>query len=214
MILQHEREKVIIIAQRALATGLVPLTFGNFSLRDQEKGMFCITPSGMDYDDLIPEDIVVLDLDGRVVEGNRKPSVETRLHRMIYEKRPDVNGVCHTHSTYATAWASCGVKFPIIVEEVAALVGETLGKSAYQQTGTEELARSVVEALGEKQAALISNHGLVAVGPDLDKAFANAVAVEEGAKIAYLAKNIGEMKELPKSVCRKVHQWAAKNYGQ
>lgn len=214
MILQREREKVIIIAQKALASGLVPLTFGNFSVRDKKSGLFCITPSGMEYDDIIPEDIVVMDLNGKVVDGHRKPSVETRLHRLIYERRSDVFGVCHTHSTYATAWASCEVRFPIIVEEVASLVGETLGRSAYHPTGSEELAQAAAEALGEKQAVLMSNHGLVAVGADLDKALINAVVVEEGARIAYMAKNIGEMKELSKSECRKVRKWALEHYGQ
>jgi len=214
MILKENRDIVIAIAKKSKEIGLIPLTFGNFSLRDKETGYICITPSGMDYDQLSTEDIVIVDIEGKIVEGHRKPSVETPMHCKVYCKRNDVYGVCHTHSPYATAWACCNVDFPVLVEELAALVGDRLAKAAYCQTGTAELAEVVVAALQDKEAVLMSNHGLLAVGTDLNKAFMNAVVVEEGAKIAYFTRSIGEMSIIPQTVCRKVRKWVKENYGQ
>jgi L-ribulose-5-phosphate 4-epimerase len=214
MILKEKRDQVIAIARKSKEIGLVPLTFGNFSLRDKKTGYICITPSGMDYDELCSEDIVIVDIDGRIIEGQRKPSVETPMHCKVYNRRNDVYGLCHTHSPYATAWACCNIDFPILVEELAALVGEKLPKAAYRQTGTAELAEVVVAALQDKAAVLMSNHGFLAVGRDLNEAFTNAIVVEEGAKIAYYTRSIGEAKLIPKTVCRKVRNWVKENYGQ
>ncbi|PKM88943.1 MAG: class II aldolase family protein, partial [Firmicutes bacterium HGW-Firmicutes-12] len=97
MILKENRDIVIAIAKKSKEIGLIPLTFGNFSLRDKETGYICITPSGMDYDQLSTEDIVIVDIEGKIVEGHRKPSVETPMHCKVYCKRNDVYGVCHTH---------------------------------------------------------------------------------------------------------------------
>lgn len=214
MLLREERQKVITVAKKARDIGLVPLTFGNFSLKDRKTGYFCITPSGMDYGELYPEDIVVVDPEGNIIEGLRKPSVEMPMHRLIYKNREDVFGICHTHSTYATAWASCDTEFPVLVAELAALVGDKLAKAPYCQFGTLDFAEKVAASLQDKQAVLLSNHGLLAVGRDLDKAYANAVVVEEGAKIAYLALNIGKPLAIAKTECRKVRKWVQKNYGQ
>lgn len=214
MLLEAYRQKVIKTAQKTQAAGLVPLTFGNFSLRDTSSGYICITPSGMEYEALTPRDIVVLDIDGNILDGKRKPSVETPLHLAIYRQRKDIAGICHTHSTYATAWASCDAGFPILVAELAGLVGDQVGIAPYKPLGTRELAEAVVAALQDKDAVLLSNHGLVAVGWDLDVAFNNAVVVEEGAKIAYLAAGLGKMKPLPAGECRRLREWIQKNYGQ
>jgi len=214
MLLEEERKKVIAVAKKARNIGLVPLTFGNFSIRDRNTGYICITPSGIDYDELCAEDIVVIDLEGKVVEGLRKPSVETPMHKLVYQKREDVFGICHTHSPYATAWASCDVEFPILVAELAGLVGDRLAKAPYCQFGTMDFAEVVTACLQDKQAVLLSNHGLLTVGSDLDNAFVNAVIVEEGAKIACFAYNIGEPRLIPKTECRKVRKWVTKNYGQ
>lgn len=214
MLLKEERLKVIAIAKKARNTGLIPLTFGNFSIRDRKTGYICITPSGMDYDELGVEDIVVIDLAGNVIHGVRKPSVEFPMHRLVYQRREDVFGICHTHSSYATAWASCDVEFPILVAELAGLVGDRIVKAPYCQFGTADFAEVVVCSLQDKQAVLLSNHGLLTVGADLDIAFANAVIVEEGAKIAYFAYNIGKPRSIAKTECRKVRKWVVKNYGQ
>lgn len=215
VLLSFQREKVISVAQSARRMGLVVLTFGNFSLRDEETGYICITPSGMDYDELKPEDIVVVNRDGAVIEGRRTPSVETPLHCAVYRHRNDVFGVCHTHSVFATAWACCNVPFPVIVAELAVLVGGRLDTAPYRPLGTPELAEAVVKTLGGvKHAVLMANHGVLTVGADLDAALRNALTVEKGAKTAYLARGIGQVNVIEENECEKLQAWAKARYGQ
>ncbi|MDD4665546.1 MAG: class II aldolase/adducin family protein [Clostridia bacterium] len=214
MLLEKQREEVIKIALKAQQLGLIALTFGNFSLRDQETGYVCITPSGMDYEDLEAADIVVMDDQGKIIDGQRKPSVETPMHTMVYRKRKDVCGVVHTHSVFATAWASCYVEFPVIAAELAALVGEPVKTAPYRRMGSMELAEIVSETLQDKHAVLMSNHGLLTVGSNLKTAFANAVIVEEAAKITYYAKNMGQLKILDDQECKTLRKWVIEKYGQ
>jgi len=214
MLLQQQRECVIKTALRARDMGLIVLTFGNFSLRDPKTGYVCLTPSGMDYADLCPEDVVVMDVEGNIIDGRRKPSVEAPMHYLIYQKRPDVCGICHTHSVFATAWACIDAKLPVAVAEVAALVGETVPTAPYRPMGTMELAEVAAETLRDKQAVLLANHGQLAVGPDLATALTNAVIVEEGAKITYYAKSLGRLNIIPTEECLSIRQWALKRYGQ
>ena len=123
MLLENERKKVSDIALKIKEENLIPLTFGNFSLRDPETGYVCITPSGMPYETLHPSDIVVVDLDCNTIDGERRPSIETPLHTSMYKKRSDVNGIVHTHSTFCTAWACRNEGMPCITSEAAELVG-------------------------------------------------------------------------------------------
>ena len=214
MLLEEQRKMVIKTAAKAQSMGLIALTFGNFSLRDRKTGYLCITPSGMDYQELQPQDIVVIDVNGNIIEGTRKPSVETSMHCLIYQRRTDIFGICHTHSAYATAWASCSEPLPVIVAELATLVGGTVETAPYRPIGSRELAEITAEVLAEKYAVLLANHGLVAVGPDLDGAFSNAVIVEESAKITFIAKNIGKINIMSESECTALKRWASKKYGQ
>lgn len=123
MLLEEERKEVIEIALRAAREKLIALTFGNFSLRDRKTGYICVTPSGMAYDTLKAEDIVVVDENLNVIDGARKYSTETPMHCTIYKARPDVFGIAHTHSTFASAWACCEMDITCVVAEVAGLVG-------------------------------------------------------------------------------------------
>lgn len=214
MFLKVLREKVIEIALRAQRDKLIPLTMGNFSIRDCESGNICITPSGMEYDKLKPEDIVVVDLQGNITDGNRKPSIETPLHCATYRRRPDVHGISHTHSVYASAWACCGEGIPIVVAELAALIEKPIECAPYRPMGSVELAEIAAEWLKDNHALLLANHGVLAVGPDLDTAYANSVIVEEGAKIAFFAKQIGTLRVIPEEECRQLRQIALKKYGQ
>jgi len=214
MLLEEQRKKVIKTALKAQNMGLILLTFGNFSLRDPRTGYVCITPSGMDYQDIQPQDIVVIDTSGKIIEGARKPSVETPLHCHIYQKRPDVFGICHTHSTFATAWASCEESMPVIVAELAALVGGSVDTAPYRPIGSVELAEVTAKVLADKAAVFMGNHGLVAVGANLDQAFNNAVIVEESAKITFYAKKLGKMKVISESECEAINRWAGEKYGQ
>ena len=214
MLLHIQRQKVIEIALKAQRERLIPLTMGNFSLRDRESGYICITPSGMDYSLLKPEDIVVVDINGTIIDGNRKPSIETQLHCRAYAKRADIYGICHTHSTYATAWACCGKEIPVIVAELAGMIGGPVKCAPYAPMGTVELADIVAKHLHTQNAVLMENHGMLAVGEDIDKAFANAVIVEEGAKITLYAMQIGGMKTITEQECRELNRQTIENYGQ
>jgi len=214
MILEAQRRKVIQTALEAVRRGLIILTAGNFSLRDPETGYICITPSGMEYSQLQPEDIVVMDLHGRVVDGCRKPSIEKGLHCLVYQQRPDVGGVCHTHSDYATAWASVEEEFPLVLAELAAMLGESLKTAPFRPMGTMELAQVTVETLGSSNAVLMANHGQLAVGVTLEKALVNALLVEEAARIACLAKGLGKLRLISPEKAARLKKWVQEHYGQ
>lgn len=214
MLLKELREKVIEISLKAQKEKLIPLTMGNFSARDRGTGYICITPSGMEYDKLTAEDIVVLDVDGNVVEGKRKPSIEAPLHCAVYRRRKDVFGVSHTHSVFATAWAACNESIPVVVAELAALVGGPVECALYKPMGSLELAETAAIRLKDRHAILLANHGVLAVGHDIETAFANSVVVEEGAKIAYYARQIGVMKLIPEEECSALRRNTLEKYGQ
>lgn len=214
MLLKELREKVIEIAKKAQMEKLTPLTMGNFSARDKGTGYICITPSGMEYDKLTTADIVILDIEGNVVEGERKPSIETPLHCAVYRRRNDVFGVSHTHSVFATAWAACNESIPVVVAELAALIGGPVECAIYKPMGSLELAETAAIRLGDRHAILLANHGVLAVGNDIDTAFANSVVVEEGAKIAYYARQIGVMQLIPEDECSALRRMIVEKYGQ
>lgn len=214
MLLEMERKKVIEIALEIKAEKLIPLTFGNFSLRDPETGYICITPSGMPYDTLHPSDIVVVDDENRVVDGERKPSIETPLHIAMYRKRPDVNGVVHTHSAYCTAWACRNGGMPCITSEAAELVGGRVKLASFVPPGSLELAEATSEAIGQDKAVLMGNHGVICVDETIDKAFHNAIIVEESAKVAYLAYQMGDVNTLEEQMIQFLKEDAEAHYGQ
>ncbi len=214
MLHRELREKVIEIALKAQKEKLIPLTMGNFSARDRETGYICITPSGMDYEKLKAEDIVVLDEDGRIIEGDRKPSIEAPLHCAVYRRRKDVFGVSHTHSVFATAWAACNESIPVVVAELAALIGGPVECAIYKPMGSLELAETAAIRLKDRHAILLANHGVLAVGHDIETAFGNSVVVEEGAKIAYYARQIGVMKLIPEEECESLRRTTLEKYGQ
>jgi L-fuculose-phosphate aldolase len=157
-----------------------------------------ISPSGLDYEDIKPSDVPVVDLNGKVVQGLRKPSSELGFHLALYEKRPDIHAVVHTHSVYATTMACLNWEIPA-VHYLVAYSGHKVPLAPYATFGTPELAAKVAEAIGEYNAVLLANHGLVTVGPNLATAFAVAEEIELVARIYYQAKCIGEPVILPEA---------------
>lgn len=214
MLLQERREELIAVAQQIQKDKLVPLTFGNFSLRDFETGYICITPSGMLYDQLKPEDIVVVDVDGNHVDGDRLPSIEKDLHCAVFRKRPEIGAVVHTHSTFVTTWACCNKAIPTIVAEVAALVKGKIKCAPYALCGSQELAAVTAEYLKEDDAILMANHGVLVVGDSIQRAYVNAVIVEEGAKVAFYAEQLGGMYVFTPEECETERLSANAGYGQ
>ncbi len=194
--------------------GLVTWTGGNVSARDPETNLVAIKPSGVMYEDLRPEDHVVLDLEGNIVEGNLKPSSDTASHLYIYRNRPDVNGVVHTHSAYATAFAAVGKPIPVYLTAIADEFGGPIPCAGFALIGGEEIGQQVVEHIGSSSAVLLKNHGVFTVGKSAKAAVKAAVMVEDIAKAAWLALQLGTPDEIPAEDVAKLHHRYTNVYGQ
>lgn len=184
------RENVIATGIKMAETSLTVGTWGNISAKIDEDH-FAITPSGMDYFTLKPEDIVVLDLDGKVVDGNRKPSIEYALHEQVYKNRSDVNAVVHTHSTFCTAFAMARKDIPPAADDLVQIVGGDVRVAEYALPGSKELAENAVKALEGRNGAILANHGALAVGKDLKETLKTAFVMEKSAEATIYAQLLG-----------------------
>jgi L-ribulose-5-phosphate 4-epimerase len=169
---------------------LVVMTSGNVSGRDPESNLVVIKPSGYSYDKLTPQDLVVMNLDGEVVEGDLSPSVDTETHLYIYRNRPDVYGVTHTHSTYASVFAVLGRPIPAALTATGMLGGE-IPLGDYVPIGGKEIGEEVVKKIGDSLAIIMQNHGVFTIGNSATQAAKMAVEVENIAKIMYFALLMG-----------------------
>ena len=187
------REEVSRVAKQLIESGLVTGTSGNVSARTPE-GDVLVTPSGIDYEELEPEDVVLVDLEGEVLEGSLGPSTETPMHTGIYRVRPEVGAVVHTHSVFATTLACLGWTIPSVHYMLTTLSEDgRIPIAPYATYGTEELANNAAEALGEgHNACLLQNHGTITVGDSPQKAFSRTVVLEEMAEIYYRTRVVGE----------------------
>ena len=187
-----------------LGSGLVTGTSGNVSLRlksPRDAGqLLAITPSGRSYASLEEDDIVVVDSDLEAVEGDLTPSTESLMHLAVYNARPDVNSVIHTHSVYCSVAAVVGLEIPPIIDEMVIAVGGPVKVSEYAFPGTQELADGVCAALGEANAALIKNHGAIGVGDTLRHALDVCELVERAAQVFVYASLLGQVDTLPQDV--------------
>lgn len=192
MLLSEERELVREYGVKMLEANLTSGTSGNVSVFNREKGLYAMSPSSMDYHIIKAEDVVVLDLDGNIIEGTKRPSIEHIMHRSFYKYRDDIDAVIHTHSTYATA-ASCLAKPLPAIHFMQLLCGQPeLPCSRFELPGTEELADAAFESMKGLRATLLANHGLIVGGTDLKNALYIASELEEMAKVWYIAKCMGE----------------------
>ncbi|KUO50195.1 MAG: hypothetical protein APF76_10805 [Desulfitibacter sp. BRH_c19] len=207
------KKEIIKYGQLLIEKGLVIGTGGNISVR-VNKELMMITPSGMAYDKLIPEDIVIVDMKGNIVEGDRKPSIEVNMHRSILRARKDINAVVHTHSVYASAIAITRQDLPPVTDAMAIVFGGAVKTAEYARTGTEDLAVQIVEALGDTAAALLANHGAVGVGKSLDEALGICELLEASAKIYIYSNVIGKPVVLSKQLIQKEREDMAVRYGQ
>jgi L-ribulose-5-phosphate 4-epimerase len=185
-----EKKEVLAFARKMLDKGLVTGTAGNVSRRLAPEGnrpLLAITPSSRDYHSLTPDDIQILDFDVQKVGGDLPPSVETPLHIGIYRARKDVNAIIHTHSVFATAAAVAGLEIPVILDEQAAGLGGEIKLATHAPSGSLELVKNAVAALGDKNAVLLANHGAVGVGGNLEAAFYVCELLEKTAQIFLLA---------------------------
>lgn len=191
MHLKKEREAVLIYSKRLLSSGLVKGSGGNISLCNPEKTLMAVTPSGVGYDIMRLEDVVVTDLNGRKVEGNLEPTSEMAFHLALQNLRPDIHAVVHTHSDYATALACLGWALPA-VHYLIGFAGKKVPVAPYATYGTQELSDNICSVIGESNAVLIANHGPVCVGPNLEKAFTTAEMLEYVSHLYLLSKSVGE----------------------
>lgn len=212
MRLRSERSEIVRFGKRMLAAGLTTGTGGNLSIFCRVEGLMAISPSGMEYGEIEPDDVPVVDADGARVDGERKPSSELDFHLALYRKRPDVRAVVHTHSVYATTMACLNWEIPA-VHYLVAFSGLKVPLAPYATFGTPELAVNVAETIGDYNAVLLANHGLVTVGPNLATAFAVAEEIELVARIYYQAKCIGDPVILPDGEMKRVVEKFA-DYGR
>ncbi len=193
MMLNALRAEVCELHAELPKNNLVAWTSGNISARDPETGLVVIKPSGVKFKDLTPEDMVIVDLNGNLVEGDLKPSSDTASHCYIYRHRSDINGVVHTHSRYATAFAVLGREIPCITTAMADEFGGPIPCGGFALIGGEEIGQRVIEALrgSRSSSCILQNHGVFATGPTAEKAVQAAVMTEDNAAIVWTALQLG-----------------------
>ncbi|ABA90265.1 D-ribulose-1-phosphate/L-fuculose-1-phosphate aldolase [Syntrophotalea carbinolica DSM 2380] len=212
MTIDKQREAILKYGRKMLTSQLTTGAGGNLSICDRTSGRVAISPSGIEYFDMKPEDVVITDLNGQVLEGKYKPSSELGFHLALYRERQDVNAVVHTHSVYATTMACLGWEIPA-VHYLVGFSGYKVPVAPYATFGTDELAQNVAKGIGAYNAVLLANHGLVAVGSDIGRAFNTAEEIELVARIYYQTKAVGEPVILPDQEMERVLAKFA-TYGQ
>jgi L-ribulose-5-phosphate 4-epimerase len=191
MMLEELRQEVWACNLELPKNDLVKMTSGNVSGRDPDSDLVVIKPSGVRFEELTPENLVVVDMEGNVVEGDLKPSTDTATHLHIYRHRPDVFGVCHTHSVFASVFAVLGKPIPPCLTASTQLGGEVpLGD--YVPIGSEAIGQEVVDKIGQARAIVMQNHGVFTIGSSATQAAKMAVELEDVAKITYFAMQAGD----------------------
>jgi L-ribulose-5-phosphate 4-epimerase len=212
--LEHLKEEVYKLHLELPRNHLVVWTGGNVSARDPESGLVVIKPSGVRYEALRPEDHIIVNLEGEVIEGTLKPSSDTASHLYIYRHRPDVNGVVHTHSPYATAFAALGRPIPVYLTAMADEFGGPIPCAGFALIGGEEIGKQVVEHIGASPAVLLKNHGVFTIGPTAEAAVKAAIMVEDAARTVWLALQLGQPEEIPPEDVARLHHRYTHVYGQ
>ena len=194
---------------------LVIWSGGNVSGRDPETGLIVIKPSGVRFNQLTPASMVVVDLDGTVIEGDLKPSVDLGVHLYVYARREDVRGMCHTHSPYATSFAARGESIPAALTPLTHLIGGGVPCTRYATPGAEDTGAAIMEVVGDQGlAALVDRHGVFTMGGSASASVKVALHVEEAAKTIKLAQLAGPVTEMDPVEVERCATWYAANYGQ
>ena len=210
-------KRIVVDAGRTMIRHALTVgTWGNCSARDPETGLIYITPSGMDYEEIEPEDIVVLTNRLEIVDGHRIPSVEREMHVSVYNVRPDANAIVHTHPLYSTVLGVNGMEIPGISEDFVQIVGDkVVCCDEYALPGTPELARVVARTIGpERNAVLLPNHGALCVGMDMKHALTVVNVLEKTAHVYIMARSIGIPNVIPDEHIRAMQYFARNEYGQ
>lgn len=197
---ESERKEVLEAAQRMAEKGFTVGSSGNVSLRIKESGgreLVAITPSGRYYDSMKADDIVIVDFEGQRVEGELAPSIETMLHIGIYKARKKVNAVIHTHPVFGSVIAVTGMEIPPILDDQVTQIGGEIKVAQYALSGSPEMVKNVIAALGPRNAVLMANHGALSVGRNMREAFTICELLEKTAGIYISALGIGKVNLLP-----------------
>ena len=195
---EEKKKELLDLCLQMVENDLVIGSSGNASLRVDEHVV--ISPSSVHYTEMAIEDMVVVDMNGDVIEGTRNPSIEMLMHLEIYAARDKALAIVHTHSIYASAMAVIQEPLPPILDEIIPKLGATIRVSSYAMPGTKDLAKNVVEVLESRSAALIANHGAVCYAKTLKEALFLSIILERACKIYMTAKCAGKVNELPEEV--------------
>jgi L-ribulose-5-phosphate 4-epimerase len=208
------RRKVFELHLELPKNNLVVWTMGNVSARDPESDLVVIKPSGVRYEDLRPEQLVVVDLDANVLEGDLAFSSDTLTHLYIYRHRPDVNGVCHTHSTFATAFAAVGRPIPCFLTGMADEFGDEIPLGGFELIGSEAIGREVLRVIGQSKAVIMRNHGVFTIGKTAESAVKAAVMAEDAARTSFYALQLGTPIPIAQEDVAKLYDRYSNVYGQ
>lgn len=210
------RHRVAELHAELTRNGLVSWTMGNISERVPGADLLVIKPSGVSYEDLTPEAMVVVDLEGNVVEGELSPSSDTDTHAFVYRSMSRVGAVVHTHSPYATAWAARCEPIPCVLTAIADEFGGDIPLGPFARIGGDEIGRGIVETLGEhrSQAVLMRSHGVFTIGTDARDAVKAAVMCEDAARTVLLARTLGELRRLDQDDIDALYDRYQNVYGQ
>lgn len=212
--LEKLKEELVQLHLELPRNNLVVWTSGNISGRDPESGCVVIKPSGVMYPDLTPDKMVVLDLDGNIMEGTLKPSSDTATHLYIYRQRSDVNGIVHTHSSFATAFAAVGKSIPPVLTAICDEFGGEIPVGGYAPIGDEAIGIEIIRSIGASPAILMQNHGVFTVGKSVKAAVKAAVMVEDAARTVYYAMQLGVPVPIPDEMVARLHKRYLEEYGQ
>ena len=191
---QGYKKLLLDYTKKAYSEKLFTGTSGNLSIYDRKENCIYITPSSTSYETMTVDDIVIINPDGDILEGDRAPSSEWRLHVAIYKQRKEVTSVVHTHSPYATAFAVADMQIPIILIEMVPFIGDSIQVAKFAIPGDEEVGQEAVKAMKGRKGCLLQNHGAVAAGENIESAYNTAVYIEDSAKIYYLSSTVGNAK--------------------
>jgi L-ribulose-5-phosphate 4-epimerase len=212
--LEKIKEQLVQLHLELPRNDLVRWTGGNVSARDPESGLVVIKASGIRYEEMRPEHMVVVDAAGKVVEGSFKPSSDVFSHLYIYKHRPDVGGVVHTHSRYATAFAAVGMPIPCVLTAMADEFGGPIPCGGFALIGDEAIGKVVIDCIGKSPAVLLKNHGVFTIGKNATAAVKAAVMTEDVAATVWMAMQIGTPDVIPQEDVDKLHDRYTNVYGQ